>query len=146
MNGAHISSQPIARELSASEPDRLVTFTIADDLKTKGDKALLKLALENLIGNAWKFTQKNAQARIEFGSDDQLPTRVYYIRDNGAGFDMAYKDKLFSPFQRLHPTDEFKGTGIGLAFIQRIILRHGGKIWAEAEVDKGATFFFTLGL
>ncbi len=136
----------IARELSASEPNRQVTFVIADDLKTKGDKPLLKLALENLIGNAWKFTQKNAQARIEFGCDDQLPTRVYYIRDNGAGFDMAYEDKLFSPFQRLHPTDEFKGTGIGLAFIQRIILRHGGKIWAEAEVDKGATFFFTLGL
>lgn len=106
------------------------------------------MALENLIGNAWKFTGKEPEARIEFGVDEELSRRgripVYYVRDNGAGFEMAYANKLFGAFQRLHGSDEFEGTGIGLATVQRIVHRHGGRIWAEGETGRGATFYFTL--
>jgi light-regulated signal transduction histidine kinase (bacteriophytochrome) len=107
------------------------------------------VALENLLGNAWKFTAREEEARIEFGADRKpgpgLPSPVYYVRDNGAGFDQTYADKLFGAFQRLHGQDEFEGTGIGLATVARIVHRHGGRVWAEGTVDGGATFYFTLG-
>jgi light-regulated signal transduction histidine kinase (bacteriophytochrome) len=102
------------------------------------------MLLQNLLENAWKFTSKKAETRISFGITEYQGRQVYYVRDNGAGFDMAYVDKLFEPFQRLHSTKEYPGTGIGLASVKRIIRRHGGQIWAEGEVDHGATFYFTL--
>lgn len=135
----------VAAELRRMEPDRSVDVTVANGLVAEGDERLLKIALENLIGNAWKFTGKRPDARIEFGAAAGDGRVVYFIRDNGAGFDMAYADKLFGVFQRLHAAHEFEGTGIGLATVQRIVRRHAGHIWAEGEVDRGATFFFTLG-
>ena len=109
-----------------------------------GDARMLRSVLENPIGNAWKFTGKNPQARIEVGVTGHDGAPAYYVRDDGAGFDMAYVDKLFGPFQRLHSTAEFEGTGIGLATVARIVQRHGGRVWAEGNVDRGATFYFTL--
>ncbi|TAK09282.1 MAG: PAS domain S-box protein, partial [Candidatus Manganitrophaceae bacterium] len=138
-------AKTIAEELQHSEPERKVTFLIQDDLKASADPRLLRIALENLLGNAWKFTLNRPSAMIEFGRIEQEGKQVYFVRDNGAGFDMAYADKLFTPFQRLHSLSEFPGTGIGLATVQRIIHRHGGKVWAEGEVEKGAAFYFTLG-
>jgi light-regulated signal transduction histidine kinase (bacteriophytochrome) len=110
-----------------------------------GDARLLGAVLENLLGNAWKFTARCASARIEFGATRSSEHTVMFVRDNGAGFDMAHADQLFGVFRRLHSATEFEGTGIGLATVQRIIRRHGGRVWAEAVVDRGATFFFTLG-
>lgn len=135
----------IASELEKSEPGRKVEWVIAEKTLTTGDPNLLRVVLENLIGNSWKFTGKHPEAKIEFGVtniDDQI---VYYIRDDGAGFEMEYADKLFGAFQRLHSPSEFPGSGIGLATVQRIITRHSGRIWAEGKVDHGATFYFTLG-
>jgi PAS domain S-box-containing protein len=144
-------AKTIAAELKKIEPERQVDFVIAEGLAVNGDKRLLELALENLLGNAWKFTGKHPRARIEFGVADQegLPAGqagkpVYFVRDDGAGFEMAYAEKLFGAFQRLHSLTEFPGTGVGLATVQRIIHRHGGLVWAEGAVDKGATFYFTL--
>jgi PAS domain S-box-containing protein len=134
----------IALELQHDDPDRRVDFEVSHGLTARGDRALLQAALENLLRNAWKFTGHREHARIELGVTEHAGERVYYVRDDGAGFDMAYVDKLFGPFQRLHDTTEFPGSGIGLAIVQRVILRHGGRIWAEGEVDKGATFYFTL--
>lgn len=134
----------IAEEIQGAEPKRRVTFLIQDRLKAEGDPGLMRIALENLFGNAWKFTSKRSDATIEFGRFEQEGRPVYFVRDNGAGFNMDYADKLFGAFQRLHSINEFEGTGIGLATVQRIIHRHGGKIWAEAEVEKGATFYFTI--
>jgi PAS domain S-box-containing protein len=138
-------ARTVAERLRRSEPDRAVDFSIAGDLRVTGDSHLLQVAVQNLLGNAWKFTGKQGYARIEFGADTRDGTTVYQVRDNGVGFDMAYADKLFGAFQRLHAADEFAGTGIGLATVQRVITRHGGRVWASAEAGKGATFFFTLG-
>src|SRR5258708_24304482 len=127
------------------EPSRKVTIEIADGLIARGDARLITIVLVNLLLNAWKYTAKRPEARIAFGQEDKGNETVFYVRDNGAGFDMAYADKLFAPFQRLHQNSEFEGTGIGLATAQRSVSRHGGRIWVEAAVDEGATFFFTLG-
>ncbi|MEW5791019.1 MAG: PAS domain S-box protein [Pseudomonadota bacterium] len=138
------TAHKIARQLQQAEPQRQVTFAIADAVTGEGDAKLLWLALENLLGNAWKFTRDCADACIEFGVLEEAGERVYFVRDNGIGFDMAYADKLFEPFHRLHPPAQFEGTGIGLATVQRIVARHGGRIWAESTVGQGATFYFTL--
>jgi PAS domain S-box-containing protein len=131
-------------ELRQIPPHRHVECIIADRLLVYGDRRLLQVMLQNLLGNAWKFTAKIPQARIVVGRTWYDGKTVYYVRDNGAGFDMTYANKLFAPFQRLHTPDEFEGTGIGLATVQRIVHRHGGRIWAEGAVDEGATFYFTL--
>jgi len=156
-------------ELKKKNPDRKADFVIAMNIRVNGDFALLRIALESLLDNAWKFTSKKPRAKIEFGvksdmSKGTVPdlrtarsavvesglspsekNTVYFVRDNGAGFDMKYADKLFRPFQRLHQESEFSGLGIGLATAQKIIARHCGNIWAESEPEKGATFYFTLG-
>ena len=134
----------IAAEIQTTHPDRQMDFAIAKSAKANGDARLLGIVLENLLRNAWKFTGKRPQGKIEFGIDQNNGTPVYFIRDNGAGFDMTYSSKLFGVFQRLHDMTEFKGTGIGLATVQRIIRRHGGRVWAEGKVEEGATFYFTL--
>ncbi len=138
-------AKSIAKDLQASSPERKVEFSIRGGISTHADEALIRIALVNLLGNAWKFTGQSTSARVEFDAADRNGQRVYYVRDNGAGFDMAYANKLFGAFQRLHGTKEFPGTGIGLATVQRVIRRHGGEVWAESEVGKGATFYFTLG-
>jgi PAS domain S-box-containing protein len=130
--------------LTASQPDRNVEFRVSEELTATGDGHLLAVVLENLLGNAWKFTRHQPNAYIEFGSTEQNGRAVFYVRDNGAGFDMAFAPKLFGVFQRLHTAEEFEGTGIGLATVSRIIRRHGGRIWAEGSVGAGATFYFTL--
>jgi signal transduction histidine kinase len=137
-------AQEIARELQAAQPDRHAEFVIQEDLTVVGDSTLLRNVMQNLLGNAWKFTAGRSPARIEFGRMQQGERAVYFVRDNGAGFDMAYVEKLFGAFQRLHGAKEFEGTGIGLATVQRVIHRHGGRVWAEGAVDQGATFYFTL--
>jgi signal transduction histidine kinase len=135
----------IVERLRESEPGRSVDIRIRPGLTTVGDGQLLRIALENLLGNAWKFSARQADARIEFGVTHVPGEPAYFVRDNGAGFDMGYANRLFAPFQRLHLASEFPGTGIGLATVQRIIYRHGGRIWAEGGVGQGATFHFTLG-
>lgn len=130
--------------LSRSEPQRRVDVVIAPGLKANGDERLLRMALDHLLKNAWKFTSGKEHARIEFGSEEQEGARVFFVRDNGAGFDAAFAGKLFGAFQRLHAATEFPGQGIGLAMAQRIVSRHGGRIWADAAVEKGATFYFTI--
>ena len=145
----HISlsdyAQAILGDLRKRDPDRSVTIEIAPNVTARGDPSLLQVVLDNLLGNAWKFTSKKQAAKIEFGvsSTDREP--VYFVRDDGAGFDMAYTDKLFGIFQRLHSTTEFEGTGVGLATVARLVRRHGGRVWAEGEENKGASFYFTLG-
>ncbi len=131
-------------ELAAKEPGRRVHFIVAEGIVVNADARLLRVIMENLLGNAWKYTGKRDVARIEFGVTAGVDTPLYFVRDNGAGFDRALADKLFTPFQRLHDRDEFEGHGIGLATVHRIIQRHGGRIWAEGEPDRGATFYFTL--
>jgi light-regulated signal transduction histidine kinase (bacteriophytochrome) len=135
----------IINEFKDDQPLRQIEIKIAPNLIVSGDTQLLTMALRNLLENAWKFTLKCQITHIEFGSIEEEGKMVYFIKDNGIGFDMRYKDKLFQPFQRLTTDKDYPGTGIGLAIVQRIIRRHGGKIWAEAETGKGATFYFTLG-
>ncbi len=137
-------AQSVIDELRKFEPKRNINIKIAERLQDKTDARLMRIVLENLLGNAWKFTSKKPDASIEFGSMKKDNANVYFIRDNGAGFNMSYADKLFIPFQRLHSTEEYPGTGIGLATVQRIIHRHGGKVWAEGQKGRGATFYFTL--
>jgi len=134
----------LADQLRLEQPERMVEFVIAPDVHALGDSRLLSIALENLLRNAWKFTSRTPRAVIEFGVLQREERPLYFIRDNGAGFDMMYADKLFKPFQRLHTSSAFPGTGIGLAIVQRIVRRHGGTVSAEGQPEKGATFFFTL--
>ncbi|OUC12217.1 MAG: histidine kinase [Alkalinema sp. CACIAM 70d] len=156
---SHLASQ-LCWDLQQIDRSRSIDCVIQPDLVTQGDPLLLRVMMENLLSNAWKFTAKQPQARIEFGAMhctevdsaaigavDPLPTRnnlIYFVRDNGVGFDMAYMDKLFQPFQRLHGMHEFPGNGVGLATVQRVVRRHGGRIWAEGHLNQGATFYFTL--
>jgi signal transduction histidine kinase len=134
----------VATELSRREPSRQVRVDVQEGLVAEADPHLLTIVFENLMGNAWKFTSKKGEPRVEVGEWKNGSAPAFYVRDNGAGFDMTYADKLFGAFQRLHADADFEGTGIGLATVQRIVARHGGRIWAEGEVDKGATFYFTL--
>ena len=131
-------------ELRSSEPGRSVSCEIQDRLTGEADRRLMRVMLDNLLGNAWKFTSKTQEPRIEVGAERREGILAYFVRDNGAGFDMAYAEKLFHPFQRLHRDSEFTGTGIGLATVHRIVARHGGRVWPQSRVDGGATFFFTL--
>lgn len=134
----------VSAELQKQPHSRTVDFVIADELIAPGDPTLLKVVLENLIGNAWKYTGKVQHARIEIGQEQREGLTAYFVRDNGAGFNMARAARIFDPFVRLHDSHEFEGSGIGLSTVQRIIHRHGGCIWAAAEPDKGAAFYFTL--
>jgi signal transduction histidine kinase len=137
-------AQEVAAELARREPSRRTTVSVEGGLTTHADPQLLTIVLENLLGNAWKFTGKAESGRIDVGRHGGGSETVFKVRDNGAGFDMAYADKLFGAFQRLHLDSDFEGTGIGLVTVQRIVSRHGGRVWAEGEVGKGATFYFTL--
>jgi PAS domain S-box-containing protein len=137
-------ARAIADELQRAQPERAAEFVIAEGLQAEGDPRLLRVLLENLLGNAWKFTRDVPRARIEFGAAERDGRRAFSVRDNGAGFDMARADRLFQPFQRLHAAAEFEGTGIGLATVQRIVQRHGGEVWAEGRGGEGAVVWFTL--
>ncbi len=153
-----ISRQPIKREdvdlaetartmidgLKEADRERRTEFVAPAELKATGDPGLLGIALDNLLRNAWKFTGKTSGAKIELGSSRQNGATVYFVKDNGAGFDMRYVGKLFGPFQRLHAQSEFPGLGIGLATVQRVVSRHGGRVWAESEPHRGTAFYFTL--
>jgi light-regulated signal transduction histidine kinase (bacteriophytochrome) len=137
-------ARSIIEEWQAEQPYRKVTFIAPSEIIVQADRNLMGILLTNLLSNAWKFTSKHPSATIELGEFWQNGQRVIFVRDDGAGFDMAYSDRLFKAFQRLHTDAEFEGTGIGLATVQRIVLRHGGKIWAHSEVERGTTFFFIL--
>jgi signal transduction histidine kinase len=137
-------ARAIVTELHSGQPERVVEFVIDPGLRAEGDPGLIRVVLENLLGNSWKFTSKRDHARIEVGRTQANGASAYFVRDNGAGFDPAYADRLFGAFQRLHAVSEFPGTGVGLATVQRIIHRHGGKIWAKAAINQGAAFYFTL--
>jgi light-regulated signal transduction histidine kinase (bacteriophytochrome) len=135
----------VVTDLQNKDSARKVVFDITEGLCACGDAGLVTIVLVNLLGNAWKYSEKEAAARIALGYETKGKETVFYVRDNGVGFDMAHAEKLFTPFQRMHRDSEFEGTGIGLAIVHRIIFRHGGRIWAEAAPGAGATFFFTLG-
>jgi light-regulated signal transduction histidine kinase (bacteriophytochrome) len=141
-------ARELADDLRAQDAGRSVEFAIASGVKTAGDATLLRLVLQNLLGNAYKFTAKQREARIEFGCRREADGEVFFVKDNGAGFDMRFAEKMFGLFQRLHSANEFPGTGVGLATVQKIIRRHGGRVWAEAipapAEGHGATFYFTL--
>jgi light-regulated signal transduction histidine kinase (bacteriophytochrome) len=139
-------AQKVVDELKKSEPRRKVEIIINPDMIVYGDRNMLDIMLENLIGNAWKYSRKTAKPKIEIGITENSGKQAYFVRDNGVGFDLVYVNKLFKPFQRLHVETEFAGNGIGLATVQRIVRRHGGQVWAEAKVGEGATFYFTLNL
>ena len=143
-NSLSALAQEVSEELKRAEPGRQVTFLIAEGVHVEGDANLLRVALDNLIGNAWKYTDTRAEGIIEFGTTEVGGKPAYFIRDNGIGFDMAAASKLFTPFQRLPGAEKSKGFGIGLATVERIIRRHRGRVWAEGEPGKGATFYFTV--
>jgi signal transduction histidine kinase len=134
----------ISASLRESDSKRDVHFLIQPGLQVRGDERLLRVVLENLVGNAWKFTRNRQDAHIEFGVTDRNGERTFFVRDDGAGFDMAGVNRLFNAFQRLHTSTEFEGAGVGLATVRRIIERHCGRVWAESQPGKGATFYFTL--
>jgi light-regulated signal transduction histidine kinase (bacteriophytochrome) len=134
----------VVEELRRRDVTRKLSADIAEGLTADADGRLVRILLENLIGNAWKFTAKVANPKVTIGSERRDRETVFFVRDNGAGFDMAYADRLFTPFQRLHSERDYAGTGIGLATVHRIVERHGGHIWAEAALGQGATFYFTL--
>jgi PAS domain S-box-containing protein len=134
----------VAASLRRTQPEREVTLIVAPGLVARGDASLLRVLFDNLLGNAWKYTAHRQRPHVEVGATRVAAGTAYFVRDDGAGFDMAYADKLFRAFQRLHTVDEFPGSGIGLATVQRIVHRHGGAVWADAAVDEGATFYFTL--
>ena len=136
--------ESICRSLHKAEPDRAVEFVIEKGISAEGDPHLIHVAFDNLLGNAWKFTSKHPSARIEFGRQESKGQIVYFVRDDGAGFDPALAGRLFGAFQRLHSTKEFTGNGIGLATVQRIVHRHGGTLWADGAVEEGAVMYFTL--
>jgi light-regulated signal transduction histidine kinase (bacteriophytochrome) len=148
MRRVRVDIATLAREivtgLQLESPERKVETAIAPDMEVEGDPGLLKIALENLVGNSWKFASKAPAAKIEIGVEQDSEEPVYFVRDNGAGFSMSHAEKLFRPFQRLHAEKEFPGTGVGLATVQRVIERHGGRVWAEGEPGRGACFRFTL--
>jgi signal transduction histidine kinase len=145
-------AQDVVSDLQEQNPDRPVQISITPDLMVEGDPNLLRIVLENLLSNAWKFTSRRPDAFIEFGQNEknqrsehgERSERIFFVRDNGVGFDMAYVDKLFGVFQRLHSVTEYPGTGVGLATVQRIVKIHGGRIWAESAEGRGTTFYFTL--
>jgi len=137
-------AREIVADIQRAAPERAVDFVIAPGIEAQGDARLLRVVLDNLLRNGWKYTGKQAQPRVEFTAKQENGGRVFVIKDNGAGFDMRYADKLFGVFQRLHSAAEFEGTGVGLATVRRIINRHGGRIWAESAINKGASFYFTL--
>jgi light-regulated signal transduction histidine kinase (bacteriophytochrome) len=137
-------ARTIAAELQTARRDREIQLVVQDGVIVEADRRLLRIVLENLLGNAWKFTRKTAAPKIEFGSYAEEGKQVCYVRDNGGGFDMKYAGKLFAVFQRLHTAEEFEGTGVGLAIVERIIHRHGGRTWAESAPEGGATFYFTV--
>jgi light-regulated signal transduction histidine kinase (bacteriophytochrome) len=139
-------ARQVVGELQQHEPGRSVEISVWDGMRAEADPHLLRIALENLIGNAWKFTSKSEKPRIEIGALRDHGSATFFVRDNGAGFDIAFGDKLFGAFQRLHAAKDYPGTGIGLATVQRIVHRHGGRVWAEGDVGKGAVFFFTLAI
>jgi signal transduction histidine kinase len=155
---SRLSAQPLARQtvnlsqlaayviedLRRHHPERRVEAIIAPGLQTVGDPTLLRVVLENLLGNAWKYSAQRSVATIEFGRVAEGGRSAFCVVDNGAGFDMRFADRLFGVFQRLHSASDFAGTGVGLASVRRIVQRHGGDIWAEAEPDRGARFYFTL--
>ena len=149
LSGVNLSelAQQVMAELSNAAPQRQVEFIVQPEMKATADPGLVRIVLENLIGNAWKYSAPREKARIEFGSV-QLPgepnRQAFFVRDNGVGFDMAYAGQLFGAFQRLHSKKEFEGEGIGLTTVQRIVQRHGGKVWAESSVNNGACFYFTI--
>jgi signal transduction histidine kinase len=143
LNLTQLAEEVIA-ELRQQEPQRVAEVVVAPGLAANADPVLMRSVLENLLGNAWKFTGKRERARIEVGAAERAGQQVYFVRDNGAGFNMAYAEKLFAPFQRLHSEQEFTGTGVGLATVQRIVHRHNGHIWCESTEGEGACFYFTL--
>jgi light-regulated signal transduction histidine kinase (bacteriophytochrome) len=134
----------VMNELHAAAPDRETTFSVQPGLMAHGDAGLLRVAIENLLGNAWKFSRNKKPSRIEFGASETGGETTFFVRDNGVGFEMKYVNKLFGPFERLHSSSEYEGHGIGLATVQRIIHRHGGKAWAQSAPNQGAIFYFTL--
>jgi len=137
-------ARAVVDDLRAREPRRQVEFESNGALAARCDERLLRIALTNLLANSWKFTRQREPAHISFGGDTRDGEAVFFVKDDGVGFDIRYADKLFGAFQRLHNDSEFEGTGIGLATVQRIVHRHGGRVWAESEVGKGSTFYFTL--
>ncbi len=137
-------AEEVGREVALEHPARAVELVITPGLSAEVDPMLARIVLRELLGNAWKFTADSEVAHVEVGALDQDERRAFFVRDDGAGFDMRYAEHLFGVFQRMHPPGEFEGDGVGLAMVQRLVRRHGGRCWAEAEPDAGATFYFTL--